>query len=76
MIIPYKEVNVYLPCVCYNLRTTSCPQKDWEEHKDDPVERAEVMKGIDGSLFNGGIDPSLRLLQVINYFIIDRVNSK
>ena len=39
-------------------------QKDWEDHKDDPKEREEVMQGIDEVLFSGDIDPSFKLLQV------------
>ena len=39
-------------------------QKDWEDHKDDPEEREQVMKGIDKILFTGDIDPSFKLLQV------------
>lgn len=38
-------------------------KKDWEDHKDDPVEREEVMKSIDEILFSGDIDPSFKLLQ-------------
>ena len=39
-------------------------QKEWEDHKDDPVEREEVMKSIDQILFTDDIDPSFKLLQV------------
>eukprot|EP00116_Pleurobrachia_bachei_P010344 sb/3470606/ len=38
-------------------------KKDWEDHKDDPAERDEVMKGIAGHLFTAENDPNLKLLE-------------
>ena len=54
----YKSTNVW------KFQQIPLPQKDWEDHKDDPVEREEVMKSIDKILFSGDIDPSFKLLQV------------